>query len=82
MKQYFLLEEVSNFQGFWVFDFGPYTEIKNSENSEIFSRFVNFKECSFFEELGNFQGFRIFDFGPYNYWNWKFGTLGNIFKTC
>ena len=26
-----------NFQGFWVFNFGAYTEIKNLENSEIFS---------------------------------------------
>ena len=30
----FLFEEVGNFRGFQVFDFDPYTEIENSENSE------------------------------------------------
>ena len=34
-KECVLHEEVGNFQGFQVFDFGPYTEIKNSKNSEI-----------------------------------------------
>ena len=29
---FFLLEEVGNFRGFCVVDFGSYTEIKNSEN--------------------------------------------------
>ena len=41
----FLLEEVGNFRGFRVFDFDPYTEIENSENSEIFTTLVNSKEC-------------------------------------
>ena len=50
----FLFEEVGSFRGFQVFGFGSYTEITNSENSEIFSRLVNFKECVLFEEVGNF----------------------------
>ena len=60
-----LFEEVENFGGSRVFDFGPYIEIENSENSEIFSRLVNFKGLVLFEEAGNFRGFRVFDFGPY-----------------
>ena len=56
-----LLEEVANFRGFRIFDFGPYAEIENSENSEIFSRLV----IVLLEEVTNFRGFRIFDFGPY-----------------
>ena len=38
----FLLEEVGNFWGFRIFNFGHYAEIENSENSEIFSRLINF----------------------------------------
>ena len=34
-KECVLHEEIGNFQGFQVFDFGPYTEIKNSKNLEI-----------------------------------------------
>ena len=64
-KECVLLEEVGNFRVFHVFAFGPDTEIKISESSEIFSRLVNFKECVLFKGVGNFQGFRIFDFGPY-----------------
>ena len=45
-------EEVGNFRGFRVFDFSPYTEIENSENSEIFSRLVKLKEIVLFEEVG------------------------------
>ena len=47
------------------FQFWPYTEIENSENSEIFSRLLNFKGFVLFEKVGNFRGFRVFDFGPY-----------------
>ena len=54
-----LHEEVGDFRGFRVFDFGPYNEI---ENSEIFTIFVNSEECVLPEEVGNFRGFRVFDF--------------------
>ena len=60
-----MLEKVGKFRGFQIFDFGPYNEIKNLENSEIFSTIVNSKECVLLEEVGNFRGFRVFDFGPY-----------------
>ena len=56
---------IGNFRDFRVFDFGPYTEIKNSENSEIFTTLVNSKECVLPEEVGNFRGFRDFDFDPF-----------------
>ena len=61
---------IGNFWDFRVFDFGPYTEIKNSENSEIFTTHVHSKECVLPEEVGNFWDFRVFnflvlDFGPY-----------------
>ena len=62
-----MLEEVENFRDFRVFDFGPYTEIENSENSEIFKTIVYSKECVLSEEVGNFRGFRVFDFGPLFY---------------
>ena len=54
-----MLEEVGNFRGFRVVDFGSYTKIENSENSEIFSKLV----VVLLEEVGNFRGFRIVDFG-------------------
>ena len=60
-----LPEKVGNFQGFRVVDFGPYTEMENSENSEIFTTLVNYKECVLPEEVGNFRGLRVFDFGLY-----------------
>ena len=60
-----MLEEVGNFRGFRVFNFGPYTEIENSENSEIFTTLVNSKEWVLLEKVGNFRGFGVFDFGPY-----------------
>ena len=41
--------------GFRVFDFGPYNEIKNSENSEIFWRLLNFSEFHSYEEIGDFR---------------------------
>ena len=56
---------IGNFRGFLIFNDGPYTEIKNSENSEIFTTFVNSKECVLPEEAGNLRSFRVFDFGPY-----------------
>ena len=56
---------IGNFQTFRVFDFGPYIEIGNSKNSEIFLRFVNFKECVLLEEAGNFRDLQVFDFSPY-----------------
>ena len=64
-KECILLGEVGNFRGFWVFNFGPYTEIEKSENSKIFTTLVNSKECVLLEEVGNFRGFQVFDFGPY-----------------
>ena len=61
-----LLEGVGNFRGFRVFDFGPYTKIENSENSEIVSRLVKLTDFfCLFEEVGNFQGYRVFGFRPY-----------------
>ena len=39
-----LLEEVTNFRGFRIFDFGPYAEIKNLENSKIFSGLAKLSE--------------------------------------
>ena len=56
---------IGNFRDFRVFDFGPHTEIENSENSEIFTTLVISKECVLLEEVGNFRGFRVFDFDPY-----------------
>ena len=56
---------IGNFRGFLIFNDGPYTEIKNSENSEILTTFVNSKECVLPEEAGNLRSFRVFDFGPY-----------------
>ena len=56
---------IGNFRGFLIFNDGPYTEIKNSENSEIFTTFINSKECVLPEEAGNLRSFRVFDFGPY-----------------
>ena len=53
---------IGNFPDFRVFNFGPYTEIENSESWEIFTTLVNSKECVLPEEVGNF---RVFDFGPY-----------------
>ena len=61
-----LLEEVGNFRGFPIFDFGPYKKIENSENSEIVSRLV--KLILFFVlfgEAGKVRDFRVFDFNPY-----------------
>ena len=58
-----LLEEVGDFLGFRVFDFGPHTEIENLK--KIFTTRANSKECVLPEEVGNFRGLRVFDFGPY-----------------
>ena len=46
LKACVLFEKVGTFRGFRVFDIGPYTEIENSENSQIFPRHVNSKECT------------------------------------
>ena len=62
---FILWNKVGNFRGFQVFDFDPYTEMENSENSEIFSTLLNLSEFLLFEKVGNFRGFRVFDFGPY-----------------
>ena len=64
-KELLLFEDVGNIWGFRLFDIGPYTEIENSENSEIFSGLINFKGFVLFEEVGHFWGFRVFDFGLY-----------------
>ena len=61
-KECVLPEEVRNFPGFRAFDFGPYTEI---ENSEIFTTLVNSKELVLLEKVGNFRDFPVFDFRPY-----------------
>ena len=42
-----------------------YTEIENSENSEIFSRLLSLNEFLLIEEIENFCVFRVFEFGPY-----------------
>ena len=42
-----LFEEVGNFQGYRVFDFRPYTDNKNLENSDSFSKLLNFIELLF-----------------------------------
>ena len=47
-KECVLLEEVGNSRGFRVFDFGSYTEMENSENSEVFSTLVNPKNVFYF----------------------------------
>ena len=46
-----LLGEAANFR-FRVVDFGPYTEIENSENSENFPRLVKLSKIALFEEAG------------------------------
>ena len=63
---YFLLEEVGNFRGFRVFDFGPYTKIENSENSEIVLRLLKliYFFC-LFEETGKFRDFGVIDYTSY-----------------
>ena len=60
-KEFLLFEGVGSFRGFRLFDFSPYTEIENSENSETFSRLV----IVLLEEVGNFRGSPVFDFAPY-----------------
>ena len=61
MNEFLLFEEIGNFRVFRVFDFGPYAEIENSENSDVFSKLV----IVLLEEVGNFRGFPVFDFTPY-----------------
>ena len=63
---FFFFEKVGNFRVFRVFDFGSYTDIENSETTQIFPRLVNFEECVLFEEVEDFRDFRVFDFSPYN----------------
>ena len=57
LSGFLLCEKIGNFRGLRVFDFGPYTEIENSENSEIFSSHVIVS----LKEIGNFWGFRVLD---------------------
>ena len=57
--------EIWNLRDLRVLDVGPYTEIKNLENSEIFTTLVNSKECVLLEEVGNFWGFLVFHVGSY-----------------
>ena len=57
--------KVGNFRGFLVFDFGPYAEIENSENSKNFSRLLNLSEFLLFEKIRNFRGFQVLNFDPY-----------------
>ena len=57
-KQCALLEEVGDFRGFRVFDFGPYTKIENSEKSEKFTT-LKFQVMCF--TWGSWR-FPIFDF--------------------
>ena len=68
-----LSEEVGSFWGFPVFDFTPYNEIKNSENADISSKFLNFNDFLLFQGIGNLQVFGVFDFDLYvkieNSWN-------------
>ena len=64
-KEFALFEKAANSWCFQVFNFGPYTEIENSEISEIFSRLVNFKGVVLFEKVADFRGFRVFDFCSY-----------------
>ena len=47
----FLFERVGNFTGFQVFHFGTYTEIKNSENSDFFSKIVHSTKFSKVTEI-------------------------------
>ena len=46
-----MLGEAADFH-FRVVNFGPYTEIENSENSENFPRLVMLSEIALFEEAG------------------------------
>ena len=55
------MRKFGNFGGFRVFDFGPYAEIENSENSKVFTQLV----LVLLEKVRNFQGFPVFDFTPY-----------------
>ena len=57
--------KIENFGGFRVFDFGSYIEIKNKENSAIFSRLLNFKEFVLFKVAGNSRDFLVFNFDLY-----------------
>ena len=50
-KESVLFVEVRNLQAFRVFDFGSYTKIESSENSEMFSRLINLEGFVFFEEV-------------------------------
>ena len=56
-----LLEEVGNFQGLRVFDFGPNTKIENSENSEIVPRLVKLIDF-FFVCLRKFEIPKVTEF--------------------
>ena len=60
-RNFIFWSKIWNFRGFWVFDFGPYTKIENSENSEI----VSILKVVLLEEVRNFRGLQVFDFGPY-----------------
>ena len=74
-KAVVLFEELGNVRGFRVFDFSTYTEVKNTENSEIFSRLVNFKKIVLHEKVENVCDFWVLEFWPYI-------KIGNIFKNC
>ena len=77
-----LLEEVGNFRGFRVFDFGPYKKIENSENSEIVSRLV--KLIHFFVCLGKLESSEIWEFSILTLMlkSKTRKTFQNIFKAC
>ena len=65
--------EVGNFRGFRVFDFSPYTKIKNSE---IFSR-RKFQGICFLLRIWEFPSFLSFWF-QYKNQNRKLGNFGNF----
>ena len=50
-KEFLLFENIGKFRRFRLFYFGSYTAIENSENSEIFSRLVNFKGFFYLKKL-------------------------------
>ena len=54
-----LFEEGGNFRGYRVFDFRPYSDNENLENSDSFSKLLDLSETRKFGVI------RVFDFNPY-----------------
>ena len=81
LNEFLLFEEIGNFRGFRVFDFGLFTEIENLENSEIFSGLLNLSKFILFEKIWEFRRFSSFRFWPLC-WNRKLGKLESFYTAC